>query len=274
MTNDVQAAGNPAVDGERRRRRLSRWRRERAPLTFWQELPLLVVVAVVLAVLVKTFALQAFVIPTGSMESTIMVNDRVFVNKLVYDVREPHRGEVIVFGRTGEWPDESDRTKRPSAFGKALQGIGLLPAGTDFIKRVVGLPGETVACCDAQDRILINGKPLDQTAVTRGSNLVSSRNLGFTAPVTVPPGYLFVMGDNREDSWDSRKYGLVPIDSVVGRAFAVMWPVSHWKGLPVPGAIENFPLAALGIVLPVGLRLRSRSRSRRRKRSRGVVATS
>jgi signal peptidase I len=215
-------------------------KRKRKPLTFWQEMPLLVGLAIVFALLLKTFAFQAFVIPSGSMESTIMTHDRVMTNKLVYDVRDPHRGEVVVFARTGNWPDESGASKPPNAVGKALQFIGLLPSGTDFIKRVVGLPGDTITCCDAQDHMLINGKPLDETAYTQGSNTTSSRTLGFTGSVVVPAGQLFVMGDNRENSLDSRKYGTIPIDSVVGRAVVVMWPRSHWKGLRVPGAVEQF----------------------------------
>ena len=235
-------------------------RRKRKPLTFWQELPILVTVAVVLAVLIKTFAFQAFVIPSASMESTVMTHDRVMANKLVYEFRDPHRGEVVVFARTGNWPDEGAGEKPPNALGKALQFIGLMPSGTDFIKRVVGLPGDVVTCCDATDHILINGKPLDETAYTQGSNTKSSQRLTFPT-VKVPPGQLFVMGDNRGNSWDARRYGTIPIDSVVGRAAFVMWPVSHWKGLRVPTAVEHFsapaagaaPLTgALGLVLPIG----------------------
>ena len=245
-------------------------RRKRKPLTFWQELPILVTVAVVLAMLIKTFAFQAFVIPSASMESTIMTHDRVITNKFVYDFRDPHRGEVVVFARTGSWPDEGLNEKPPNAIGKALQFIGLMPAGTDFIKRVVGLPGDVVKCCDATDHILVNGKPLEETAYTQGSNTKSSQRLHFTT-VTVPPGRLFVMGDNRENSQDARVYGTIPIDSVVGRAAFVMWPVSHWKGLRVPTAVEKFsapaagaaPLTgALGVVLPI-----AGGRAWRRRRS-------
>ena len=234
-------------------------RRKRKPLTFWQELPILVTVAVVLAVLIKTFAFQAFVIPSASMESTVMTHDRVMANKLVYEIRDPHRGEVVVFARTGNWPDEGANERPRSAVGKALQFIGLMPSGTDFIKRVVGLPGDVVSCCDATDHILVNGKPLDEKGYVQGENTKSSQRLGFTT-VKVPPGHLFVMGDNRDNSWDARKYGTIPIDSVVGRAAFVMWPVSHWKGLRVPAAVENFsspaagaaPLTgALGLMLPI-----------------------
>ncbi|MDQ1679929.1 MAG: signal peptidase [Frankiaceae bacterium] len=251
--------------------------RTRKPLSFWQELPLLVALAVVLAVLIKTFAFQAFVIPSESMEKTIMVKDRVMTNKVVYDFRDPHRGEVIVFERTGSWPDLNDTSRPASAVGRAIQSagkfIGFVPSGTDFIKRVVGLPGDTVACCDAQGHMTVNGKPLIEP-YAQGSNVTSSAQLNFKSAV-VPKGELFVMGDNREHSSDSRAFGTVPIDKVVGRAVFIMWPSAHWKGLPVPGSVEQFsalpttgavvPSAAgAALVLPLGL-LRARRRRRFRR---------
>jgi signal peptidase I len=249
-------------------------RPKRKPLTFWQELPLLVALAVILAVLIKTFAFQAFVIPSESMESTIMTSDRVMTNKLVYDFRDPHRGEVIVFERTGNWPELTDTAVPTGAIARAVQSagkfIGFVPSGTDFIKRVVGLPGDTIACCDPQNHMLVNGKPIDESYIQG-----SSAAMGWKAQITVPPGELFVMGDNREHSSDSRVFGTIPIDKVVGRAVFVMWPRAHWKGLPVPAAVADFaaapaaagfapPLAGLAVVLPIaGLRARRRRRFRR-----------
>jgi signal peptidase I len=248
----------------------------RKPLSFWQELPLLVALAVVLAVLIKTFAFQAFVIPSESMESTIMVKDRVMTNKLVYDFRDPHRGEVIVFERTGSWPDLNDTSRPASAVGRAIQSagkfIGFVPSGTDFIKRVIGLPGDTVACCDPQGHMTVNGQPLIEP-YAQGSNVTSSAQLNFKS-VVVPKGELFVMGDNREHSSDSRAFGTVPIDKVVGRAVFVMWPAAHWKGLPVPASVEQFAakpaaagalpsVAGAALVLPLGLLRARRRRSRR-----------
>ncbi len=250
-------------------------KRRRKPLTFWQELPLLVALAVILAVLIKTFAFQAFVIPSESMESTIMTSDRVMTNKLVYDFRDPHRGEVIVFERTGAWPELTNTEVPAGGVARALNSagkfIGFVPSGTDFIKRVVGLPGDVISCCDAQNHMLVNGKPIDESGYIQGS----SAEMGWKGPVTVAPGQLFVMGDNRERSSDARVFGTIPIDKVVGRAVFVMWPRSHWRGLGVPAAVEQFaaapaaagvapPLAAFALVLPLaGLRARRRRRFRR-----------
>ena len=248
---------------------------KRKPLSFWQELPLLVALAVVLAVLIKTFAFQAFVIPSESMESTIMTNDRVMTNKVVYDFRDPHRGEVVVFERNGAWPELTHTDAPKNRIGRWVQSagkfIGFVPSGTDFIKRVVGLPGDTITCCDAQNRMLVNGQPIDESAYVQGS----SAQMGWKGPVKVPAGELFVMGDNREHSSDARVFGTVPIDKVVGRAVFVMWPQSHWKGLRVPTPVEQFatpaagamgaaPLGAVALVLPIAaLRARRRRHLRR-----------
>ena len=263
-TGEAPAPAEAVVPGKGKRKALS----------FWQELPLLVALAVVLAVLIKTFAFQAFVIPSESMESTIMTSDRVMTNKIVYDLREPHRGEVVVFERNGAWPNLTNTDVPSGGVARALQSagkfIGFVPSGTDFIKRVVGLPGDVVSCCDAQNRMLINGKPLDEP-YTQGS----SAAMNWKGPVTVPAGELFVMGDNREHSSDARVFGTVPISKVVGRAVFVMWPQQHWHGLGVPASVEDFaaaPGATQGapalsgalLVLPVAL-LRARRRRRLRR---------
>lgn len=216
------------------RRSLWSWRRR---LSFWQELPILLVVALLLAVFVQTFAAQAFVIPSGSMESTIMTDDRVLTNKVVYRFREPHRGEVVVF-RAGDGWGEIPVKEPANPVARNLQGaaktIGLAPTATHYIKRVVGLPGDSIAVNEA-GRVTINGVALTE-AYTQGRNDPAK----WRGPVVVPEGHLFVMGDNREHSDDSRVNGLVRIDHVVGRAAFVMWPREHWAGLPVPEDIESF----------------------------------
>jgi signal peptidase I len=222
-------------------------RRKSMPL--WQELPLLLVVAFCLAVLIRTFLLQAFFIPSGSMEDTLLIGDRVLVNKVVYDVRDPKRGEVVVFRGPANWVPESPVNAKKDGFlaglGKTvgdLVGIST-PGEKDFIKRVIGVPGDTVFCCD-NGRVTVNGTPLDEPYVTENSPADTppsaeecrSRKFG---PVKVPKGQLFVMGDHRLVSQDSRCQGPVPIDNVIGRAFVIVWPNNRWDGLPVPATFAK-----------------------------------
>ncbi|MFC0508519.1 signal peptidase I [Micromonospora costi] len=235
------------------RRRVRRTRRQ---MPLWQELPLLLVVAFCLAVLIRTFLLQAFFIPSGSMEDTLLVGDRVLVNKVVYDVRDPARGEVVVFRGTDRWAPQVADEPAPGFLGKLGRTVGDLvgvsrPGEKDFIKRVIGVPGDRVRCCDAQGRVTVNGTPLDETYVIRDSpvdippspNECRSRRFD---EVVVPPGQIFVMGDHRLVSQDARCQGPVPIDNVVGRAFLVVWPSSRWSSLPVPKTFDSVagPVAA------------------------------
>jgi len=188
--------------------------------------PFLVLVAFAAAILIKTFLIQAFFIPSASMVPTLEVGDRVFVNKLVYDLSDVGRGNVIVF----ENPDPAQVPDR-GLIGGFLhwlgEGIGLAqPENEDFIKRVIALPGETIEI--REDVVYIDGEPIDEPYLTP-----EAREATGDFPEThVPPGSLFVMGDNRSNSSDSR-YGLgfVPIDKVVGRAFVIVWPPSRIGGL-------------------------------------------
>lgn len=197
--------------------------------TFWRELPILLGVAIVVAILVRAFVLQTFYIPSESMEHTLNINDRVLVNKLVYDFRDPHRGEVIVFNSPVEWRSD--------------------PSETDFIKRVIGVGGDHVVCCDAQHRITVNGKPLNETYLDSddGADLAASPD---PFDITVPKGRLWVMGDNRFHSGDSREQYLrfhdidkatITTDAVIGRAFVVFWPFDRASWLSVPGTDSGVP---------------------------------
>jgi signal peptidase I len=234
--------GYRASSSGRRRGRVIR--RKEMPL--WQELPLLLVVAFCLAVLIRTFLVQAFYIPSGSMENTLAIKDRVLVNKVVYDMRDPLRGEIVVFRGTDNWAPEQPAEPISSTFGAKLgRTVGDLvgvsrPGERDFIKRVIGLPGDKIACCDDQGRITVNGEAVDEPYIFENSPLdappnprqCTSRRF---AEVTVPPGEMFVMGDHRLVSQDARCQGPVPIDNIIGRAFVVVWPSSHFTSLSVPG---------------------------------------
>jgi signal peptidase I len=192
---------------------------DRGPLSFLKELPVLLLVAFLLALLIKTFLVQAFYIPSESMQPTLQVGDRVLVNKVVYHLHPPRRGDIIVF--SDPHPTQVIHRSAPSAFFHWLtEGLGVQTDPTkDFIKRVVGLPGETVEFNHCT--VFINGKALTEPY----AHVRDCRQYG---PVKVPSDSLFVMGDNRPNSNDSR-YGLgfVPYDKVIGRAFVIIWPPSH-----------------------------------------------
>jgi signal peptidase I len=226
-------------------------------MPLWQELPLLLMIAFCLAVLIRTFLLQAFYIPSGSMETTLLVGDRVLVNKMIYDVREPQRGEVVVFKGPDTWAPENLAQDNQGFVGRITGTVGNLvgvgqPGEKDFIKRVIGLPGDTVSCCDANGQVVVNGQPLDE-AVYLPEERNSPRDRPPTpglcgprafAPVTVAAGQIFVMGDHRQVSQDSRCQGPVPISNVIGRAFVIVWPSARWAGLPVPASLASGPKRA------------------------------
>jgi signal peptidase I len=234
------------ASGSRRRGRVIR--RKEMPL--WQELPLLLLVAFCLAVLIRTFLVQAFYIPSGSMENTLLVGDRVLVNKVVYDMRDPVRGEIVVFRGTDSWAPEVTEPLSQTFGAKLGRTVGDLigisrPGERDFIKRVIGLPGDKVACCDAKGRITVNGEAVDEPYVTENSPLDAPENPRQCtsrrfAEVTVPPGEMFVMGDHRAVSQDARCQGAVPIGNVIGRAFVIVWPTSRFASLHVPDAWKAY----------------------------------
>ncbi|HEV7207189.1 MAG TPA: signal peptidase I [Mycobacteriales bacterium] len=236
--------------------------------SFLRELPILVLIAVVLALLIKTFLIQAFFIPSGSMEQTLHIHDRVLVNKVVYHLRDPHRGEIVVFdtkgtgfqGQGGDFAPCPPSNLAVNALRSVQRFLGVGACGdTDFIKRVIAVPGDTVRCCDAQGRVLVNGHALNETYVyqdnhepfcaappgsIRPAALGDQCGVG-AKPITLPAGMYWVMGDHRGDSSDSRPNGFVPGNKIVGRAFIRVWPVSRIALLHVPSTFQR--AQALGL---------------------------
>ncbi|GAA4597450.1 hypothetical protein GCM10023194_72360 [Planotetraspora phitsanulokensis] len=217
--------------------------------SFFLELPGLVVIALVLALLIKSFVVQAFYIPSGSMENTLLVNDRVLVNKLVYRVRDIERGDIIVFSGVDSWDPEIEYEDPGNPIGRAFHWMGvqfgIVPGDTDYIKRVIGIPGDTVKCCDSKGRVTVNGTAIDEPYVHPGD--VPSDQ---TFEITVPKDRLWVMGDHRSDSYDSRRHtedpggGTIPIEKVIGRAFAIVWPFDRATVLPIPATFAQPALHA------------------------------
>jgi signal peptidase I len=198
--------------------------------SFWRELPILLGVAILVAVLVRAFVLQTFYIPSPSMEHTLNVLDRVLVNKLVYDFRDPRRGEIIVFKAPEDWQSGAE--------------------GEDFIKRIIGTPGDTVECCDDQERLIINGHSLDEPYIYKDADGNQDPAADRKFKITVPNDRLWVMGDHRSASGDSLEHyeettdiqeATVPEKSVIGRAFTVFWPVNRATWLSVPSGFDDIP---------------------------------
>ena len=194
-----------------------------------REVAILVVLAVAAAMLVRAFVLQTFYIPSGSMEHTLNINDRVLVNKLVYDFRAPKRGEVIVFHSPVSW-----RTS---------------PNEDDFIKRVIGVGGDHVVCCDSRGRLMINGVALSEPYLDHDGGVALPASPD-RFDIVVPPGRLWVMGDNRFFSGDSREQyaetgdidaSTIPVKSVIGRAIVLFWPLGRVGWFSVPASDARIP---------------------------------
>jgi signal peptidase I len=215
---------------------------------FWRELLIIVVAAAALSLVVKGFVAQVYQIPTGSMENTLQVGDRVLVNKLTYHFRGIARGDIIVFSGQGTWgPDAPPPSSDPVVrlWGDVLSDIGLQSSQTYYIKRVIGLPGDRVACC-TDGKVTVNGVPLTEGSYLYPGDSPSEQRFN----IVVPPGRLWVMGDHRLVSDDSRDHmgdpggGTIPESAVVGRAFVIIWPISRWRILPIPATFQQPKLNA------------------------------
>ncbi|NUP41676.1 MAG: signal peptidase I [Streptomyces sp.] len=228
------------------------------PRSFWKELPLLIGIALVLALLIKTFLVQAFSIPSDSMNNTLLKGDRVLVDKLTpWFGSKPSRGQVVVFHDPGGWlPENPAPSSNPLVRGmqKGLSFIGLMPSADekDLIKRVIGVGGDTVSC-KGTGPVIVNGKALKEPYVFPG-NTPCSPEAPFT--VKVPKDHIWVMGDHRQDSLDSRFHmdqpggGAVADKYVVGRAIVVAWPVNRWDWLSIPGTFSQPGINAAGAAAP------------------------
>jgi signal peptidase I len=217
-------------------------RQQNTVLRFLRDLLVIVLAALLVSFLVKTFLIRSFWIPSGSMLSTLQVDDHVIVNERA----SIHHGDVVVFSDPGGWLDgvpsaEGTTVRHPSLIGAALGVVGLAPDGDDhLVKRVIGLPGDHVQCCNDLGQIEVNGVPLEEPYVRRQPGQAAS---GTSFDVTVPAGQLWVMGDNRYESADSRAHqglpskGFVPERDVVGRAVVISWPVQHWAWLDDHAAV-------------------------------------
>ncbi|WP_371127075.1 signal peptidase I [Streptomyces sp. 2112.3] len=219
-------------------------KKAKKPRAFWKELPILIGIALLLALLIKTFLVQAFSIPSDSMQDTLQRGDRVLVDKLTpWFGSKPQRGEVVVFHDPGGWLNETP-TPEPNPVQKVLSFIGLMPSAEekDLIKRVIAVGGDTVEC-HGTGPVKVNGKALDEASyVFPGATPCGDRAFG---PIHVPKGRIWVMGDHRDDSLDSRYHqnlkgnGTVSENEVVGRAFTIAWPINRWATLPVPDTFDQ-----------------------------------
>ncbi|MFS0732821.1 signal peptidase I [Microbacterium sp. 1P10UB] len=229
--------------------------RRRGWLYFLRDVLVIVLIAILVSFLVKTFLVRSFYIPSGSMENTLQVKDRILVDEITPRFGEYGRGDIVVFRDPGGWLPPSTSPARPplvEAGDWLLSLVGLSAPDSDdhLIKRVIGLPGDHVVCCNGIGQLTVNGVPVDETSYTKLAPTDPASAIPFD--VTVPEGSLWVLGDNRNQSKDSRYNtdqpgrGFVPIDNVVGRAFVITWPFDRFgmldfhhevfAGVPAPAA--------------------------------------
>jgi len=234
--------------------------KQKKHLPLWQETILLLVVALGLAILIKAILVQAFYIPSESMEPGLVRNDRILVEKVSYWFGgSPERGDVVVFKDPGGWLSGAESVGPPNAVTKLMAKIGLYPSGGHLVKRVIGVAGDTIKCCDKQGRISVNGKPLNEKSyVKQDGTQCNGPMIGcnWTAG-PVPKGHIFVMGDNRGHSADSTVHmctkdetdcvpgdEYVDTDLVVGKVFVLLWPSDRFSWLHRPDTFAGVPNAS------------------------------
>lgn len=229
-------------------------------LPLWAETVLLLVGAVGLALLIKTFLVQAFFIPSVSMEPGLEEDDRILVEKWSgWFGGEPERGDVVVFEDPGGWLTAGEASEPTNPVGSFFARIGLLPTGGHLVKRVIGVPGDVIECCDEQGRLTVNGVPIDEDSyvledkAVRGCRGPMTGNCEWSAG-PVPEGTVFVMGDNRGNSADSTVHmclegetecvpgdEFVPMDLITGRLWTTVWPFENFGGPEETDAFADVP---------------------------------
>lgn len=242
MVDDAEDAAEPEIGRHRHGRAHSR-RAPKKRRSFWKELPILILVAFLLTFLLQQFIVRPYMIPSGSMEKTLhgcdgCNPDKVLVDKLVFRFRDPRPGDVVVFKGPPTWSSN----EAPPSNGNGIAGffrhvaslIGLAPPDeSDFVKRIIATGGQTVECCDSQNRVVVDGKPLNEKPYLY---LQGVKQMPFK-PIKVPKGDVFVLGDNRNNSCDSRCQGngglngMVPVDNIIGKAQFIILPASRWGGV-------------------------------------------
>lgn len=198
-----------------------------------REFPILIIVALAVSIVIKTFLVQFFFIPSGSMENTLQINDRVAVNKVPFIGKSIKRGDVVVFRDPDNWLPEpylGDQNKYLAMVKDAFVTVGILPNPTKqyLVKRVIGVAGDKVECCSKGKKLMINGAEIDEPYIFAG-NTASDTNFN----VTVPAGKIWVMGDHRGASADSRFHqddinnGMVPTSKITGKVVGIIWPIKN-----------------------------------------------
>lgn len=260
MTSDDRGTASVTDDERQPRSSHVATKEKKKHLPLWQETILLLGLALVLAVLIKALFVQAFYIPSPSMEPGLIKNDRILVQKVSYWFGgEPERGDVVVFKDPGGWLTGPEAAGPTNPVAKLMAQIGLYPQGGHLVKRVVGVAGDTIVCCDEDGRISVNGEPLDEDAYVREQGTQCNGPRGtpscdWTAG-PVPDGTIFVMGDNRGASADSTAHmckagaetdcvpgdEFVPVDLVVGKVFVLLWPASRFDWVGSPDSFADVP---------------------------------
>ncbi|WP_416365251.1 signal peptidase I [Rathayibacter sp. VKM Ac-2879] len=223
----------------------------RRSLTFLRDILIIVLVAVTVSFLVKTFLVRSFYIPSGSMENTLQINDRILVNELVPSVVPLQRGDVVVFSDPGGWLNPAETSSAQGGLAQVTGafltfiGLGVSDSNNHLIKRVIGLPGDHVTCCNPLGQIEVNGSPIIEPYTHEPAGTAPAGAVTFD--VTVPANSLWVMGDNRYNSQDSSRNqelpgkGFVPISDVVGRAVVITWPIDRWQ------VLDDYPNVFRGV---------------------------